>query len=254
MPKSATIKSRQPAAAPRYQVLEVPDLSGGLDLRRSPTLLGPDRARVLMNYSLGSPGEIVVRPGYTLFSTTLLGSSKYQGGQRIYLDSTQFTLTAWGGNVYRPSDAGADSSVVDYSTISNTNAVFFPYDRILVSVMDGANRPRKTTGDTTWTPMGIDASTGRSSASRVSSGSLSASEFEFTYSYKDRGTGHESNITTLVSTRLLGATGAMHLEIPNSSDGQVEAIVVYARNKTAGETVLRKATSFAQQNTTADHR
>lgn len=246
MAKTAA-KTRKPSAARTYQVLEIPDLSGGLDLRRSPTLLATDRARVLRNYSLATPGEIVVRPGYAAFTTTVLGSTRHQGGRRIYLGSTEFTLTAWGGNVYRPPDGGQQSSEVEYSTISETADVFFPYDRILVAVMDGTNRPHKSTGDTTWTRLGIDASTGQSSASSLSSGSLSASEFEFSFSYKDRGTGHESNISTLVSTRTMGATGAMHLEIPNSSDGQVDAIVVYARNKTAGESVLRKASSFAAQ-------
>ena len=236
-------RTRKPTATRTYQVLEIPDMSGGLDLRRSPTLLATNRARVLRNYSLTTPGELPVRLGYTAYSTTNLGSSKAQGGRRIYLASTQFTLLAWGGNVYRPPDNGAQSSVIEYSTLSDTAAVFFPYDRTLVAVMDGANRPRKSTGDTTWTRMGIDASTGRSSASSVSSGSLSASEFEFTFSYKDRGTGHESNISTLVSTRTLGATGAMQLQVPNSSDAQVDAIVLYARNKTAGEAVLRKVSS-----------
>lgn len=243
----AAVRTKPPRATRTYQILEVQDLSGGLDLRRSPTLLGPDRARVLRNYSLATPGEIVVRPGYQAFSTTALGSTRAQGGRRIYLASTQFTLWAWGGNVYRPPDGGGASSTVEYSTISESNQVFFPYDRTLVAVMDGANRPYKSTGSTTWTRMGIDASTGRSSVSSISGGSLSASEFEFTFSYKDRGTAHESNISTLVSTRTLGATGAMSFEIPNSSDAQVDAIVMYARNKTAGEEVLRKASSFAVQ-------
>ena len=240
-------KTRSPHASRAYQVLEIPDLSGGLDLRRSPTLLGTDRARVLRNYSLATPGEIVVRRGYRAFSTTILGSSRHQGGRRVYLASAQFTLTAWGGQVYRPPDGGQQSSEVEYSTVSETNPVFFPYDRTLVGIFDGANRPRKSTGDTTWTLMGIDASTGQSTLTTLSSGSLSASEFEVTFSYKDRGTGHESNISTLVSTFTRGTTGAIHLEIPNSTDPQVDAIVLYARNKTAGEQVLRKASSFAAQ-------
>jgi len=245
MAKGAAVKTRKPGASRTYQVLEVSDLSGGLDLRRSPTLLNADRARVLRNYQLTTPGEIVVRPGHTLFSTTLLGSSAYQGGQRVYLSGARFTLTAWGGLVFRPPDDGSQSSVVDYSTVSDTAAVFFPYDRVLVGVFDGVNPPRKSTGDTTWTRMGIDASTGQSTLATLSSGNLSTSEFEFTFSYKDRGTGHESNVSTLVSTISLTSTGLVHLFIPNSSDAQVDAIVVYARNKTAGEQVLRKASSFA---------
>ena len=240
-------KTRSPKATRTYQVLEIPDLSGGLDLRRSPTLLGTDRARVLRNYSLTTPGELVVRAGYTLFSTTNLGASRGQGGQRVYLAGAQFTLFAWGGNVYRPTDGGALSTTPDYSTVSPTAAVFFPFDRTLVGIFDATNRPRKSTGDTTWTLMGIEASAGQCTITSLAGGSLSASEFEVTFSYKDRGTGHESNISTVVSTFTRGTTGALHLEIPNSSDAQVDAIVTYARNKTAGEQVLRKASSFAAQ-------
>lgn len=247
MAKSAKVKTHGARATRVYQVLDITDLSGGLDLRRSPTLLGPDRARVLRNYSLGSPGELVVRPGYTAFSATNLGSTRAQGGRRIYLGSTQFTLIAWGGTVYRPADGGTFPAV-EYSTISAVNDVFFPYDRTIVAVMDGANRPWKSTGSTTWSVMGLDLSSlVGSSASSLSSGSLSASEFEFSFSYKVRGTGHESNVSTIVSTRTLGATGAMYLQIPNSTDAQVDAIKTYARNKTAGETVLRNASSFAVQ-------
>jgi hypothetical protein len=246
-PKAA--RGRAPTVTPTYQMVHVEDLSGGLDLRRSPTLIGVDRSRVLMNFSLGSPGELVVRPGFSAFTTGSLGADPYRGARRVYLDSTTFTLTAHGGIVRRPGESGSPSTAVEYSTIHSSNPVFFPYDRLLVAVFDGANRPRKSTGSTTWTQMGIDASTSvGSSASSLSSGSLSTSEFEFTFAYKNRGTGHQSNVSTVLSTRrLTGATGAMHLEIPNSADAQVDAIVVYARNKTAGETVQRKASSFAAQ-------
>lgn len=251
MAKEGGLKTSQPRAQRTYQSVDIADLSGGLDLRRSATLLQPDRARVLRNYSLATPGELAVRPGYRAFSTTMLGSSGGQGGQRVYLANAQFSLFAWGGAIYRPPDAGSASSVIEYSTLSDTGQVYFPFDRVLVAALDGMNRPVKSTGDTTWTSFGIDASTAKSTASSVSNGNLSASEFEFTFSYKDRGTAQESNISTLVSTLTFGATGGAEIQVPNSSDGQVDAIVIYARNKTAGESVLRKATSGAIQNTTA---
>lgn len=246
------IKSRTPTATRRYQLMEVTDLTGGLDLRRSPSLLGSDRARTLTNFALTNPGELVVRPGYMKFSTTNLGGERIQGGVRAYLGSTTFTRLAWNGAVYGLSDAGALDSTALYSTISPTNQVFFPYDRELVAVMDGVNRPRKSTDGVTWSLMGIEASTLTSTLSSVASGSLSASEFEVSFTYKDRGTAHESN-GGVVSTRTLGATGALHVEVPNSTDSQVDAIVLYARNKTAGETVLRKVSSAAQQGSTADN-
>jgi hypothetical protein len=239
------VKSRSPSASRRGQLIEVSDLTGGLDLRRSPSLLGPDRARTLRNFALTDPGELVVRPGYRQFSTTNLGNSRIQGGQRIYLDSTSGTRLAWNGAVYSLTDGGVLDSTALYSTIASTSQVFFPYDRELAAVLDGVNRPRKSTNLTTWTLMGLDAPSSAAVLSSIGGGSLSASEFEFAYTYKDRGTGFESNGST-GSTITLGATGAIALTVSNSTDSQTDAIVLYGRNKTAGETVLRKVSSGAQ--------
>ena len=150
-----SIKSRQSRASRTYQMVEVTDLTGGVDLRRSLSLLSPDRARTLRNFALTSPGELPIRPGYRQFSTTNLGNNRIQGGVRAYLDSTTFTRIAWNGAVYSLSDGGVLDSTALYSTISSTNQVSFPYDRELVAVMDGANRPRKSTDGVTWTLMGI---------------------------------------------------------------------------------------------------
>lgn len=240
------LKARRARATRTYQAFEVPSLTGGLDLRRSASLLAPDRARTLVNFVLTNPGELLVRPGYMRFSTTDLGNARIQGGQRIYLGSTTMTRLAWNGAVYGLSDAGVLDSTALYSTISPTAEVFFPYDRELVAVMDGVNQPRKSTDGVTWTRLGIDASTNASTLSSQASGSLSTSEFEVSWTYKDRGTAHQSN-GGAVSTISLTDTGAIGVQVPNSSDAQVDAIVLYARNKTAGETVLRKVSSAVAQ-------
>ena len=227
--------------------MQVADLSGGLDLRRSPTLLASNRARALRNFSLREPGALVVRAGYAAYSSNTLGGNRIQGGQRVYLASTQLTLIAYDGALHEVRDSGVINSTAVYSTVSATNDVFFPYDRTLVAVFDGANRPRKSTNGIAWQLMGLDAGSTSCTVSSASSGSLSASEFEVTYSYKDRGLAHESNISTQVSTITLGATGAIAVSVPNSTDAQTDAIVLYARNKTAGESVLRKVSSAAVQ-------
>lgn len=91
-----------------YQLLPVPDLSGGVDLRTAQTLLPSERARMLVNWSLSQPGALMVRPGYVARSTAAtatLGNSRIQGGARIYLNtaipsanSTAFTLVGWNGD------------------------------------------------------------------------------------------------------------------------------------------------------------
>jgi len=238
-----------------YQMLPVEDPSGGVDLRTSPTLLPANRARTLINFSLEEPGALVVRPGYQQFSTTSLGASRIQGGQRVYLNtavpsaaSTMFTLVGWNGAVYNLSDAGVWSGAT-LSNLSASNEMYFPADRDMVAVMDSSTRPWKSTNGSSWTRMGIDPGvTAGSVSSAAFSGGLSSSEFELSFTYKDRDLAFESNGSTAVSTRSITSTanGQLNYVIPNSTDPQVDAIVVYARNKTSGESVLRKVSSLAQ--------
>src|SRR3990167_6219267 len=123
--RSAT---RPAQIAKQYQLLPVTDLSGGLDLRSAATLMGPDRARVLINQSLKEPGALVVRAGYTAFST-LLSTGRPQGGERVYLNtaiptagSTAFTLLSWQGGVYNLTDSGGwVSTTPGLSGLSTSN-------------------------------------------------------------------------------------------------------------------------------------
>lgn len=245
----ASQKTQKVRSAPDYQVLPQGDLTGGLDLRRAQTRMAAERSRTCLNFSLSEPGTLRVRPGYTTWSSYSLGSSGGQGGVRAYLASTQFTLYAWGGGVYKATDSGGLSSVAVLSGLASTAAaIHFTYDRQIVGVFDSTSTPQKSTNGTDWTRLGIAASTvGSTLSSLASTGKLSASEFEVSFTYKDRGLAFESDgapvsTITLAST----ASGAITVTIPNSTDAQVDAIVVYARNKTAGETVLRRVSSLAQ--------
>src|ERR1041384_4688195 len=102
MPTS--LKTRSPRVSRQTQILTVDDLTGGIDLRRTQSLIGSNRARTLKNWSLEEPGALVVRPGYQAVSSVTFGSNP-QGGERVYLASTAFTLMAIDGAVYKPSDA-----------------------------------------------------------------------------------------------------------------------------------------------------
>lgn len=248
MPKGKSgLASRRPVSARVAQTISVTDMSGGQDLRRSPTLIAPNRSLEAQNWSLSEPGALVVRTGYTRYSTNSLGGTAIQGGRRVYLASTQIMLVAFNGAVYEMRDSGALNTTAVFSTVNASSQVYFPYDRTLVAVMDGNNRPRKSTDGQSWQLMGLEMPSSASTVSSKAGGSLSTSEFEFSYSYKDRGLAHESNASTSVSTRTLTSTGAMEIQVPNSTDAQTDAIVLYGRNKTAGETVLRKISSAAVQ-------
>src|SRR3990167_8811236 len=240
-----TLKARRPQANPVPQVVTVEDLTGGVDLRRSQTLLDSKRGRTYLNQSLEEPGALIVRPPYQQVSTATIFSGRPQGGARIYLASTVFTLLAGAGAVWKPDDAWASTASV-YSTISSTNPVYFPFDRDLVMVMDGVNRPRASTNGSSWYLSGIDAPGSAAVVSSLSSGALSSGEYAFAYTYKHRGTAHESNGSSESTITLSGSTGAMHLEASPSTDGKVDAVVWYGRHVLPdGESVMRKISSGA---------
>ena len=252
-------KAKPDRASKAYQTIEVVGPSEGVELRLSPTLIPAGRARTLINWSLEEPGALVVRPGYLQHSTAALGASRIQGAKRIYLNSavpsatsTAFTVVAWNQGIYLQAVDGTWVSTVAHQTGLASTEIDFPADRDLVAAFDGSTLIFKSTNGSSWTRFGLVRPAGVSSASSLSSGSLSASEFEFSFTYKDRDLAVESNASSAVSTRTLGATGAIHLEIPNSTDPQIDAIVVYARNKTSGESLRRKTSSFAMQSTAAN--
>lgn len=251
MPRSqATAQKAQVGKG--YQLIPVIGPSEGVDLRRSQTLLEPGRARTLLNFSLEEPGALVTRPGYLQFSTTSLGAHRIQGANRIYLNtaiptaaSTIFTLVATQGQVFNQKDDGTWTSAL-LSGLNSTGEIFFVQDRDLVAVFDSTSMIVKSTNGSSWTPFGI-LPPNPSTLSSKGGGSLSSAEFEVNFTYKDRDLAVESNGSTSPSTITLGATGAIEIQAPNSTQSHVDAIKVYARNKTAGETVRRLVSSFAMQ-------
>ncbi|HYB93669.1 MAG TPA: hypothetical protein VEC39_01760 [Vicinamibacterales bacterium] len=248
---AAGIKARPPRAARVKQILPVTDLTGGLDLRRSETLLAPDRARSLKNFSLEEPGALIVRPGYQRTSTITWFNGRPQGGQRVYLANSAFTLIAGEGKVFKPSDAWGGSTSPVYSTLSTGNHIFFPYDRDLAMVMDGANRPRFTTNGTDWHLAGTDAPSSGATLSSVSTGGLSSGEIAVIYTYKHRGTAHESNPSPASTITLSASSGAVHATASPSTDPKNDAYVWYARKVLPDlEGVYRKYSSGAASTVT----
>lgn len=252
MPPQAKTRSAQGSRT--YQLLSVIGPSAGVDLRTSPTLLAPERARTLVNFSLSEPGALVVRAGFSAFSTASLGSGRMQGGARVYLNtalpsanSTIFTLVGYNGGVYVQTDSGGWSSTTPVLSGLSANELSFPSDRDLVAVFDGASTAIfKSTNGSSWTRFGI-ASGSSAVLSSLSTGGMSSGDYEINYTYKDRDLAVESNGSTSASTITITATsGAINVVVPSSTNPAVDAIVLYARKVSAGETVRRKVSSAAQ--------
>lgn len=150
-----TIAPKQAQGPARDQLVQVSDLTGGLDRRTSPTLLRPERARRLSNCRLSVVGRWIPRPGWEQWTTTSLGAGRAQGGQRVYLGSVDpFSLLAFDGDIYKPSDAGVIGSTV-LTGLDPSTAVCFPFDSEIVAAFDGVNVPKKSEDGTTWTQLGI---------------------------------------------------------------------------------------------------
>jgi hypothetical protein len=244
MPSLSRSRSSR-SASTDPQLLTVSDLSAGIDLRASPSLIKPNRARRLRNWSLQEPGTLLVYPGWASFSTSSLGSRRLQGAQRVYLSSATFSLGADNGNVYKPTDAGVWGSTV-LTGLHATNDIYFPHDRDMVGVLDGSNVPKKSTNGSTWTQLGITAPTVAPTAGAVAGGSLTAGNvIEASYTYQDNELSAESNASTTVQATPAGANLRVQVTVTGPADPQVDIINVYARDVTSGETVRRFAGTVA---------
>jgi hypothetical protein len=242
-----------PAQAPSvYQVLPMTDLSGGLDLRRSPSLVAPNRARRLQNWSLAEPGALNVFPGWKPFTTGSRGNNRGQGGQRVYLAAATFTLEAYQGSVYKPADDGTPGSSV-LAGLSATNQIYFPYDRDIVAVFDGANVPQKSQNGTTWTQDGINKPASAPTVAAVAGGSLIDTHvYEFSYSHQNDSLTIEGNESGTVQGTAAGANLTLRVGVTASADPQVTSINLYVRDSTAGELVRRFYANYPNTTTTHD--
>jgi hypothetical protein len=241
----ATLKAQRVGQGNYFEV-PVADLSGGLDQRKAATLLSSDRARVLRNWSLREPGALNVFPGHLQFSTASLGSGRPQGGTRVYLSGkSPFVLGAWNGGVYKPSDGGVWGSAVSTGW-SSSAAIFFPFDRDLVAIWDGTTAAKKSTDGTTWTNFGIAAPAGAPTTANLAGGTLvNGNVVEFSYSGQDDGLLVEGNESPTVRHTPAAGNLSVRLTLTKHPDTQVDTLVVYARDVTAGETVRRKVGTVA---------
>jgi hypothetical protein len=238
----ATMKAKNAGA---FKLLAVDDMTGGLDLRHSKTLLKPNRASLLRNFSLREPGALSMVSGWRTFSSASLGAGRPQGGQRIYLGSaTPFTLAAWNGGVYKPSDAGVWGAAVSTGW-STTTEMFFPFDRDIVAIFDATTAAKKSVNGTTWTTFGI-APPGTPTGANLAGGTLVAGNtYEFSYSGRDDALTVESNESVRMTHVPAGANLSVRLSLPFHTDAQVDTLIVYGRDVTAGEPIRRRIGTVA---------
>ncbi|MEQ1726741.1 MAG: hypothetical protein ABL982_00055 [Vicinamibacterales bacterium] len=248
----ARASTRPTSVSSKPQLVRVDDLSLGLELRLASSLLKQGQASLLRNWSLREPGSLVTYPGWLERSDSSLGARRPQGGQRVYLDAATFTLVADNGLVYKPSD-GFVWGVSVQGGRDTVNQIFFPHDRDLVAVLDGVTAPVKTTDGSTWSSFGLAAPSVAPTASAVAGGSLVVGNtYEVSYSYEDTELAAEGNESARVSQATAGANLTVRAAVTASADPQVDAINVYVRDVTSGESVRRFYATYANATTTHD--
>lgn len=239
MPRATTIAPARRGAVQTAQLVALRDLSGGVDLRRAPTLLEPTRARVLRNWSLQEPGALTTYPGYTTFAGS---QGVVQGGQRVYLQGVApFTLVVASGVLYALSDTGTWTVRTLSTPLSAATQVQVAHDRSVVAVFDGMGAPQKSVDGLTWTTLGIAAPTVPPALSVAVGGALVAGHtYAVAYSARDDGLMYESNIGDDSVLEITSPNQTLVVTLTGAPDTQVETLCVYARDVTAGESVLRR--------------
>ena len=233
-------------------VLQVRDMTAGVNLRPTSTNIKPNEARRLLNTLIASPGEIGPYPGWASFSTASLGARRLQGARRIYLAGSTFTLGADNGSIYLPADNGVWGAAVSTGWSASAD-IDFPYDRDLVAIFDSTTAPKKSTDGSTWTKFGIAAPTVAPTAAAVGGGSLVlGNTYEFSYAYQDDALSAYGNESATVQQATAGANLTVRVGVTASADAQVDTIRLYARDVTAGETVRRYYASYTNTTTTHD--
>ncbi len=235
-------KARGDSAARVYQTLPLAAPTGGMDLRTSVTQMGEDRARLLVNVSLAEPGVFASRPGWRNLTTDTGGffaPERIQGALRAYLRTSTPSSNSTAVRIFAKGSAIGLSSVVEMISLVS--------DGQIVGAFDGVSTlSRKSTNGSSWTRLGIAPGVTGPTLSTLSTGGLSSGEYAVSWTYKDRDLAYESNGPAGSTITLSASSGAINVVIPNSTDAQVEAFIVYARKVSAGETVLRKVSSLAQ--------
>ena len=220
------------------------NLVGGLDQNSALTRIARDQAKRLKNFSLEETNLVTVE-GFDQFTTTANAGDPLQGGARIYLaDQDPFTLVAYDGDVFPVTDAGVIGSA-EFTDRNASNRIYFPYDRRVVMVFDGDNRPKISSNGTDWYDAGLSAPTVAPTAAEDAGGSLLVlNTYEFAYTYAttaafDGNLVHESNGSATVQEALTGANQSIIVTVTGTAVANVNFINVYARNVTIGQTALR---------------
>lgn len=223
-------------------------MTAGVNLRPSASSIKESQARRLLNCSISNKGELVSYPGWETFSITpSLGARRIQGAKRVYTEVQTRTVFVDNGSVYAVKDDRNNTfPFTPPSARSTTNAVDIVFDRDIFAIFDGLSVPVYAAEiEDIFYQLGITAPSAPS-LSAVAGGSLvSGNTYEVGYAYVNSGYRNQMSSLSVTDTQQVsGGNLSIRVPITASSDPQVDEVRIYARDVTAGETVLRLAATF----------
>lgn len=232
-------------ASPFEEVIRVNDLTGGMDTQQHPANLPSQKAVTLVDWDLSSPGRLATRRGFVNFlGVDGATPAPPQGGVRVYLrNQDPFTLLAALGDLYQPSDGGALGPAID-TDFDPDAMINFAFDPLLVAAFDGVNPPQKSQDGATWTRLGKSQPAVPTTA-LIAGGSLIAdATYEVAITWRESTTLHESAPSPVSTETPTGANLTIQVTrspVPGSEG--IDGWFVYARNVTAGESILRRVSN-----------
>jgi hypothetical protein len=235
------------ASSKANTLAQVSDMVGGLNRRVAQSMLPPNKAWRLHNVRLGRPGEFAVRPGWETFTDSSFGSNRIQGARRVYLSGVSpATIVAYGGDLYTQPDNGS-AATSRYSGLDATNAIDLANDYQIAAAFDGVNIPVYSANTTDWYQMGIDAPASAPTLAQSAGGTLTnGTTYEVSYAYQNAAIGQPPGNESAAAQITMGGAGRkITATVAASTDGQVDTIVLYARDVTASESQRRLYTTVA---------
>ena len=230
------------------QLVQVSDMVGGLNRRVSQSQIRADRSVRLNNVDLSSPGEWTPRMGWAAFTATSLGASRMQGAKRVYNATGPFSVLAYGGGLYTQPDNGT-AAVLRKSGLHATNQIDFVSDLEFVGAFDDSSVPvYSSNSGVTWNQLGISppASAPTLTNAVVGGSLIAANTYEVSYAYQNQASGQPPGNGSAIATVAITAPNLRFVATcAASTDPQVDTIVLYVRNVTAGEEVKRWSASMA---------
>lgn len=223
-------------------------LDGGLNVKESPSKIGPYESPDCLNVSFDDDGSVQTRKGSAIYNTTLVGSNPIDFG----ISYNNLSVIWSGGKMYHSSNTTGTTYVLvtqssgKFSTGSHIAALV--YQNVLF-MSDGTNGPWKWTSGENFYNMGIDIPSAPTGVSGAAAGAIQPGTYYYAVSFVNTQV-VEGEIGSTSAGVTLAATANINLsQIPvGSTLAGVNERFIYRAAATSGP--FRKVGTISDNTTT----